>query len=219
VYSIRRILLTGSMAFALAWLVAGCSDKPADKEIQPPAATTPAAPTPTIRPEEEDRPPIIISGGSINFWVPVVGDRGEWKKVKDDNNNVWYHAYTPKTGTETLKYLKLNIVNGKKKDDAKCANADNVYKLSGGIAIDTGPNRDVKVGIVDMAGTNVLQVTFDGLFVGQKQEEYANFWLRDGGPSPRSVTFTEEGMRTPLKCELSGHAVLTLRQIVDKTAK
>ena len=140
------------------------------------------------RPRDEgDRPPIIISDGSIN--VMLAGDPtniGSWAGA----NANWVHDYT---GRFTVDHFEFRIFNGKTNADEAGCSDPSVPLNTKEITIESA---NAKLTLSINAGSAVA--AFDDAASLHKN---TRFWLRRRGAPLQKVTFTKMGAGSPTICE------------------
>jgi hypothetical protein len=87
--------------------------------------------TPTIQKEGgDDRPPIIISDGSVNFFIDAPGGSGgDWKAVTGTNEQSWYHDISV---ASQVNHFDVTLVNSKQgpPNSANCQDPGHVFSVT-----------------------------------------------------------------------------------------
>lgn len=179
------------------------------------------SPTPTITPrtEDEDRPPIIVSGGSANTWDTYhVKGHGAWKAVT--GFDAYELTYTDRK--KQVERLRLNLINVENNaEKPACADPTLVHEVFTFILTLTG-NSDIRFSISPGGNT---QAFFTGA-IHTPEAPSIPFWLGIEDPgahnSPnkklklRSISF-ETTDAEKFNCDFKPHSpILTVFQKIEK---
>lgn len=124
---------------------------------------------------DEERPPIIVSGGSVNLWetypanYPSKG-RGDWTSVAGTSQ--WQLKYS-KPGWKAVTYLEINLNNVEFKNNTTCDEPSLLYKVAA-FKVDLGGNSYLTVGF---ANGNVEALFSGSNTTGEKGSGKLGFWL------------------------------------------
>jgi len=180
---------------AVSLLTSGCGTP------TPPPRAEDRKPEPPRPPSSTDRPPVVVSDGSIDMyidWGP--NGRGEWK---DRGSAKWFHDYQGPPTDHFDVYLQNT-----KKDLTRpnCMNPDHPFVVT---------DMTIKYGLGPVA--KIFKIYVDGgnleaqLPAGTQGKLEAKTWLRFGlpGQNLHSVDFGPEGA-----CEFGGgpRSIITIRQ-------
>jgi hypothetical protein len=123
---VRTFAISSAVA-GLVMLASSCGEQAA-----PAPKVEPASSQIKIQPEEE-RPPIVVSSGSIDLFIdwsrdPSQYSRGEWKP-EIGSLRVWHHAYPSSTTLNyKLKEFRVHVLNGKNLGQTKgCDDPDKAF--------------------------------------------------------------------------------------------
>ena len=150
--------------------------------------------------DEGDRPPIIISDGSINLML--AGDPmkiGTWEGAAGN----WTHSYS---GPYAVDRFQLSIFNAEG-DNANCADPSYAFVTRSLTIAGAGASLTLKIN----AGAAVAE--FDGPGGWHKN---ARFWLRRMGGPIQSITFNNGADTTPTICRFKGGADPSVVHVLQK---
>jgi hypothetical protein len=185
--SLRRILF---VVFAVGLLTWNCSPKEETAEPMP-TATPPIAPLDL----DEERPPIIISDGSVDVYIDYGKDgRGQWMQVNQNQDDKWYHDYP----NAPIGHFGVTLVNVSKQAKADCdyQNPDHVFTVTTFTITFNRGNADF---LIDGQGNPQVNFSDKG-----KRDPALLFWLAtmDNGLNLKSITFPE--IQGGLSCDFAG---------------
>ena len=187
-------LILSTLALAALLATSACDEPPATQATPTPTpagTTPPPSPTPTVLPgDDEDRPPIIVSGGSVhlravakNSGPGTNNDPGEWKY--NSGKKLWFLDHG---SLMPAKHLLVHLLYGK--DSAKCSSYKTEYDVRE-LIVKYGSGKSFKI-FIDSASANAAgHLTADAT---AKVDDVIPFWLDvgDAGDLPTSVTFVKD---------------------------
>ena len=122
---LRNVLVLGCFLIAAIFTLDGCAGKSETDSSAAPASTA----TLNLRQSGDERPPIIISDGSVDIYVdraPDFGPRGSLNKTIDGGVTTLEHRY--RIGAPPIKSFVVFIMNGMG-DASECSTIDHPFEV------------------------------------------------------------------------------------------
>jgi len=170
--------------------------------------------------EDEDRPPVIISGGSVNLWdvypanFPAKG-RGTWYDINKDQET-WDLKYG--TGWKSVDRMTLNLVNIEVVESTKCKYVSQIHDVYT-FDLELTANSMVRMSIVD----GNLRAVFSGAVRKAKKENNLDFFITADGNGAnklklKRISFTDVGNNV-VDCRFKDHhPIITVLQVPPTAA-
>ena len=202
----------------LVLLASSCGDAAKQTDSAVPQGKGRGEPPPGPRQEEGERPPIVVSSGSIEFyidWDHFNRPRGAWKNNMTDKS--WLHDFV-QTETKTLTEFTVHVLNGEGGQSlgGDCTNADKPFVKVTSVKVGYGPGntprQSATVSIKSDAGKRTVAVDF-----AEDARKTADIWLHAGGGDKlQSVTLTDGASSVTCKFDNAAkrRGVVTIRQIM-----
>jgi len=204
-------LILGALGVAALLAASACENQGTTTTPNPTNIPT-ITPTPTVQPgEDDDRPPVIISGGSVHLHVVAKNkgagtnnDAGEWKF--DSGNKLWYHDHQY---LQPAKHLLVHVLHGK--DSPACESYKTEYDVRE-LTVNYGIGGHFRV-FIDASGNGAGRLATDA---DGKPDKDVPFWFDIGIVTDRPTSVVLGDAKTGTKCGLDiGKAEVHIYQRIN----
>jgi hypothetical protein len=182
--SVRRLFVSGALVVACT-LPSACGQKPGS---------------------DDERPPIIVSSGSVHMQVVAKTrgagtneSRGQWK-LDSGSANTWYHDH----GGPPAKHLIVTVIHGSGDPGSKCDQADNNFDVRE-LSISYGPSGTSTVAyriFIDATAPAAGKVKTDLTGSQAAIDSSVPFWLNVGSGTDRLQSVTLGTGSAAVTCHL-----------------